>query len=277
MKTSLLLVALAAPLVPRSDSVSLVARHAQGDVFEERERFWSSTTGAAKDDEANRPSFSWSEARARAARGDGSLVARESLLEDEVLAVDHGARTKIRRTFLTSTSTLGEPDAADSTTRAPFEGQTIVLVADGDGTRLVGEIDGEEELTPSDLDLSPRWELALPSSPVEIGDTWTLPEIVAAHLLEPLTARKATASCKLARVEASESGPVACVQLDLHGSTPGASGGTTEIESTGLVRWDIQGAHLIEVTLSGEIHASDGEGNAQTRRFGLVHETRRIE
>ena len=279
MKTSLLLAALVAPLVPSGDPLSLVARHAQGDIFEERERFWSSTVGAAASDEGTRPSFSWSAACAPGALGDASLVASESLLEDEVLAVDQDVRVKIRRTFVTRTSTLANPGAADATprTHASFEGQSIVLVADGDDTRLVGEIDGEEELTPSDLGLSPRWERALPSAPVEIGDSWTPSDEVAAQLLEPLAPRKATAWCQLARVEASEVGRVACIELHFHGSTLGASGETAEIESAGLLRWDIKGAHLIEVTLSGEIHSADVEGNAQIRRFGLSHETRRIE
>lgn len=280
MKTAVLLLALAAPLAPRGDAVSLTPRPEEGAVFQERERFWSAQAGAAQDDAVNRPSFSWSEAVARAREDDGSVTARESFQEDELLEVREGTRVRVRRTYVTSAATRVDPEAAEPgprTASAPFEGQTIVLVADGGETRLVGEIDGEEVLAPADLDLAPRWERALPPGPVEVGDSWTLPAEVAARLLEPLSAAKASASGKLARLEAGDSGPVACLQLDLHGSGAGAPGGTAEIEASGLLRWDVDGGHLIEVTLSGAVHATDREGQESTLRFGLRHDTRRTE
>jgi hypothetical protein len=277
MKTAFLLVALVVPLASK-ESHSLVARPAEGDVFEERERFWSASSGHADDDAANRPSFAWSEAVARARSGADAVVARETMLEDEVLAVRDGARVKVRRTFVASRTTRVDPDAADPTPRqlsAAFEGQSIVLVRDGAETRLVGEIDGEEELAPSDLDLAPRWERALPEAAVEVGDTWTLSADVAARLLEPLAAREASAWCKLAAVETGETGPVARVQLEIHGTTSDPLGAATEIDASAVLRWDLAGGHLLEVALSGEARTMDG--SEAVRRFGLAHETRRIE
>lgn len=278
MKTAFLLLALTLPFVRGDETVALRARHARGDVFEEKETFWSTSARSAEEAESTRPSFGWNEARARAERGDVSLVARDSTLEDEVLEVRDGRRVKIRRTFVTQTTTLAdarEPDAAPRLLHAPFEGQAVVLVADGDGTRLVGEIDGEEELAASELRLASPWEDVLPPAPVAPGETWSLPDAVAARLLEALAPRKASAWCKLLRLEAGEAGTIACVQLELHASAAPEAGRSTEIEASGLLRWDLAAEHLQEVTLTGKLHDLDAEGNETTRAFGLTHATRR--
>lgn len=280
MKTTVLLLALAIPLFPDDDAVTLSARHERGDVFEEKETFWSRSGGTAEEDEGLRPSFGWSEACAGAARGDLSLVARACTFEDEVLDARDGRPTKVRRTFVTRTTTLAdarEPDAAPRLLHAPFEGQTIVLLADGDDTRLVGELDGEEELAASELALGSPWEGVLPAGSVAPGETWSPPDAVAARLLEALAPRKATAWCRLLRLETSEAGTIACVRIELHATPASEPGHRTEIEASGLLRWDLAGAHLRDVTLTGKLRDLDLEGVETTRNFGLAHATRKLE
>lgn len=280
MKTAFALLAFVLPLVRDDEAVTLSARHERGDVFEEKETFWSRSGGTAEEDEALRPSFGWSEARVGAARGDLSLVARACTLEDEVLDARDGRRTKVRRTFVTRTTTVAdarEPDAAPRLLHAPFEGQTIVLLADGDDTRLVGELDGEEELAASELALASPWEGVLPAGPVAPGETWSPPDAVAARLLEVLVPRKATAWCKLLRLETGEAGTIACMRIELHATGAAEPGHSNEIEAGGLLRWDLAGQHLQEVTLTGKIHERDAEGIETTRDFGLAHATRKVE
>jgi len=276
MKLALLTLTLAVAAWPRGETVGLVARHAQGDAFEEKESFWSAASAAARDDDANRPSFAWG---AGAPRADGALLARESTTLDEVLAVKDGARAKVRRTFVASVSTTLEAggEATPRRTHAPFEGQTAILVADGDGTRIVGELDGEEELTASDRALASRWEGLLPEAPVEVGESWTLSEVAARRLLEGLEPTKASGWCKLLRVEEVEGATLARLQLELRATLASEPGRARELEASGVVQWNVAGGRLAEVTLSGELRATDAEGREEKRTLGLTHAVRRIE
>ncbi|MSR62600.1 MAG: hypothetical protein EXS08_09175 [Planctomycetes bacterium] len=279
MKTTLLFLALGVSALPRVQTVELVARHAQGDVFEEQESFWSSAAGAAQDDASNQPSFAWG-ADARVASAEGFLLAKESTVLDEVLEVKDGVRVKVRRTFVASASTTLEPQASDATpqrTHAPFEGQTVILVADERGTRIVGELDGEEQLSASDLSLSTRWEQLLPAAPIAVGESWPLPEAVAQRLLEGLEPAKASGWCKLTRVEVLEGVSLARIQLELRATATPELGRTRELEASGVVLWNVAGGHLAEVALTGELHATDADGLEQKRAFGLTRAVRRIE
>jgi len=278
MKTALLLLALGLLPLRAGDSIALVAHHAEGDVYEEQESFWSSAAGAARDDESNKPAFAWGAARSEA-RDGAMLSARESKILDEVLAVKDGARVKVRRTFVASSSTSADSSGVDGTpqrTRAAFEGGTAVLVADGEGTRIVGELDGEEELQPSDLALSSRWEQVVPAAPVAVGDTWSLPAELAQRLLEGLDVSKATAWCTLSRVDETEAGHCARIKLELR-ATAGTQLGASEVEASGVLQWNVEAGHLQELALTGEIHATDADGLEHARTFGLSHEVRKLE
>jgi len=281
MKAALLFVALGVSSLQAGESVALVARHTQGDVFEEKESFWRSASGASLGTEDNKPAFGWNTAAVLAVERAGEQVrASDSTILDEVLSVKDGKRVKVKRTFLVSTSTLVDTAGAESTprlARAAFEGQSVVLVADGDGTRIVGELDGEEELEASDLGLCSRWEQVLPAAPVASGETWSLSEDASRSLLEGMSVAKATAWCTLDGVDARTAGKPARIKLVIRATTSARDEGTSEIEASGTVLWSTEAGHLMEAALSGEIQTTKPDGSDETSKFGLTHEVRKLE
>ena len=273
----LLIASAVASLLHADGPVSLAPRQAVGDVFEEKESSWFTCTTADLDSEGLRPSFG---ADCALAAPRATLSTREShrTLQDEVLAVSDGRRTKVKRTFVECTSTSVEGDAPSArATRAPFEGQSIVVMADGEGTRLVGEIDGEDELSDGDRSLTSRWELVLPAAPVAIGTTWSLSEELTKRLLEGMNVTKGTVWCTLGEVDSSASGKPAKIQLDVRATVAAGAEETLELKASGTVLWSTEAGHLLEASLTGELQGTDADGNARTGKLGVTHEVRKLE
>lgn len=277
MKAFLLLAA-AGALLPARGSIDLVSHQAVGDVFEEKESSWTSSSTAALDADGTRPSFEFGGARGDIIAALGASETHRTVL-DEVLAVNDGKPTRVKRTFVVSSSTAVDSTAAGAPrlTSTAFEGQTVVLVEDDGGTRIVGELEGEEELTESDRSLSSRWELVLPGRPVAVGETWSLSEEASKRLLEGMNVAGATAWCTLGGIDDRASGSPARIKLDIRATTKGGPEGTSEIHANGEVLWSTAGSYLQEVTLSGEIRTTGSDGIETKGAFGVTREVRKIE
>jgi|SRR6185436_8396915 len=277
MKSALLLATAFVCFLHPSDPAELVSRQTVGDVFEEKESSWSSSSTSAAAEEENRPSFG-ANIGSEGARSFVAIVERHRTILDEVLAVSDGRRTKVKRTYLVSTSSAADASSAEPTPRlqsAAFEGQTVVLVADGDGTRIVGEIDGEEELGASDRSLTSRWELLLPGRPVAIGESWSLSEDVSKRLLEGLDVARASASCTLDGVDAKAAGKPARIKIDIQATGAGEAG--SDIHATGEVLWSTGSDHLVEAALTARIHTVLPDLREENGEFRVRYEVAKLE